>query len=61
MSQPFNRSFSFSNFQSANPSAPIPRSQVDLERFGIPLIRISPRRIAIKRSDFDLLLEKAAS
>jgi hypothetical protein len=28
---PFNRSFSFSNFQAANPSLPIPGSQVDLE------------------------------
>jgi hypothetical protein len=32
-----------------------------LERFGIPLLRISPRRIAIRRDDFDRLLEKAAS
>jgi len=33
VSQPpaFNRSFSFSNFQAANPSLPIPGSQVDLE------------------------------
>jgi hypothetical protein len=28
---PFNRSFSFSNFQASNPSLPIPGSQVDLE------------------------------
>jgi hypothetical protein len=28
---PYNRAFSFSNFQTANPSAPIAGSQVDLE------------------------------
>jgi hypothetical protein len=32
-----------------------------LERHGIPLLRISPRRIAIRRDDFDRLLEAAAS
>jgi putative tryptophan/tyrosine transport system substrate-binding protein len=32
-----------------------------LERFGIPIVRISPRRICIRRDDFDRLLEKAAS
>lgn len=32
-----------------------------LARHGIPVVRLSARRICIKRSDFDRLLEKAAS
>jgi hypothetical protein len=32
-----------------------------LERFGIPIVRISPRRIAIRRSDFEVLLQKASA
>jgi hypothetical protein len=32
-----------------------------LERHGVPLIRISARRICIRRDDFETLLQKASA